>query len=186
MRTVTTLILILVVSSWAAAVTATSFIAYDRTVDLPRRRSSAVAPSASVTTLAAARGRVARVTKVVDGDTLDTTRGKVRLLSIDSPEVFFGVECGGPEASAKMHRLLPVGSRVRLVRDKGEPNRDRFGRKLRYVHHRRRGTNDIGRAMIRSGWAEVYLAFPTSRTASYLRDQRRAQRRHRGIWGLCR
>ena len=35
-----------------------------------------------------------------DGDTVDLTNGaKVRLVQIDTPEVYFGTECYGPQAS---------------------------------------------------------------------------------------
>jgi hypothetical protein len=52
----------------------------------------------------------ARVTSVIDGDTirvraLERTRRRrytVRLVGIDTPEVFGGVECGGRRASARL------------------------------------------------------------------------------------
>ena len=57
----------------------------------------------------------ARVTKHTDGDTLWLSGiGKVRLIGVDTPEVFGGVECFGREASAFVKRLLPLGSRGAL------------------------------------------------------------------------
>ena len=57
-----------------------------------------------------------RIARVVDGDTVYLTNGaKVRLVQIDTPEVFFGVECWGREASAETKKLLPVGTAVRLT-----------------------------------------------------------------------
>ena len=75
----------------------------------------------------------ARVTKHTDGDTLWLSGiGKVRLIGVDTPEVYGAVECYGREASAFVKRLLPLGSRVRYSLDLDE--RDRYGRALAYVY----------------------------------------------------
>jgi endonuclease YncB( thermonuclease family) len=69
----------------------------------------AVCPQASGAPL------VYRVDHVVDGDTIALRNGqRVRLVQIDTPEVFFGTECYGRAASAQTKGLLPAGSRVRL------------------------------------------------------------------------
>ena len=63
-----------------------------------------------------AAGQIGRIDHVADGDTVDLTNGaKIRLVQIDTPEVYFGVECYGPQASAVTKRLLPPGTRVRLA-----------------------------------------------------------------------
>jgi hypothetical protein len=77
-----------------------------------------------------------RVTDVVDGDTLDVRlRGgrseRVRLIGIDTPEVYGGAECGGRQASAAMRRIVE-GRRVRLRTDPSQSRRDRYGRLLAY------------------------------------------------------
>src|SRR5689334_18059291 len=75
-----------------------------------------------------------RVDHVIDGDTIALRNGQhVRLVQIDTPEVYFGTECYGRQASATTKRLLPEDSRVRLF---VEPRTDRdhqYGRLLRYV-----------------------------------------------------
>ena len=38
----------------------------------------------------------ATITRVVDGDTVKVGAQTVRLIGIDTPEVYFGVECSGP------------------------------------------------------------------------------------------
>jgi endonuclease YncB( thermonuclease family) len=56
-----------------------------------------------------------RIDHVADGDTVDLRNGqKVRLVQIDTPEVYFGTECYGPQASALTKQLLPPGTAVRL------------------------------------------------------------------------
>src|SRR5437763_16922790 len=70
-----------------------------------------------------------RIARVVDGDTVYLSNGaKVRLVQIDTPEVFFGVECWGHEASAETKRLLPVGTPVRLAAEPATDRVDRYGR----------------------------------------------------------
>jgi len=57
-----------------------------------------------------------RVAHVADGDTIDLANGaRVRLVQIDTPEVYFHPECYGRQASAVTRRLLPVGALIRLL-----------------------------------------------------------------------
>jgi endonuclease YncB( thermonuclease family) len=50
---------------------------------------------------------VYRIDHVVDGDTIALRNGqRVRLVQIDTPEVFFGTECYGRAASRQIKRLL--------------------------------------------------------------------------------
>ena len=77
---------------------------------------------------------VYRVARVIDGDTIELTNGqRVRLVQIDTPEVYGGYECYGPAASATAKRLLPPGTRVRLQFEPASDSVDRYGRLLRYV-----------------------------------------------------
>lgn len=129
------------------------------------------------------------VVKVTDGDTLKVrVRGvgvrDVRILGIDTPEVHGQRECGGADASARMSRLAPVGSRVVLVSDASQADRDRYGRWLRYVA---RAGRDVGRAQVRAGLATtyVYQGNPFARTGQYRRVQARAERAGRGSWSRC-
>jgi hypothetical protein len=65
---------------------------------------AAVAPAAS-----AGPSPVHRIDHVADGDTVTLRNGqRVRLVQIDTPEVYFGVECYDRQASAVTKRLLPL------------------------------------------------------------------------------
>lgn len=101
----------------------------------------------------------ATVARVVDGDTIHVTVGganrTVRLLNIDSPETVDPnrpVGCLGPEASAKLAELLPVGSAVTLEYDVRRT--DKYGRDLAGVT--RPGQEMANVAMVRSGLAVPY------------------------------
>src|SRR3954454_1395853 len=73
---------------------------------------------------ASATGANALVVRVVDGDTVMVNIGgreeSARLIGIDTPETKrpdTPVECFGPEASDRMHALLPPDPPVRLELD---------------------------------------------------------------------
>ncbi|MGN6575296.1 MAG: thermonuclease family protein [Nocardioides sp.] len=134
----------------------------------------------------------ARVVYVVDGDTVDVRLGsgakrRVRLLGIDTPEVYGGVECGGPQASRSMKRMLPKGTRVKLTSDPSQDLKDRYGRLLRYVTKVSTG-KDVNRRQVYKGLARVYVYahHPFKRVDGYRKAQRQAKNHHAGIWGaLC-
>jgi len=85
---------------------------------------------------------VYRVARVADGDTLTLGNGqRVRLVQIDTPEVYFGAECYGRAASRQTKRLLPEGTRVRLLAESATDRVDQYGRLLRYVVRARDGLN---------------------------------------------
>ncbi len=69
----------------------------------------------------------ARVTRVIDGDTLDIPAGRVRLYGVDTPEA--GERCAA-EAASRMNEL--AGNSVRL--EDGPRLTDQFGRRLAYVY----------------------------------------------------
>ncbi len=132
-----------------------------------------------------------RVTRVVDGDTIDVrlksgaTR-RVRMIGIDTPEVYGGTQCGGPQASRALKRKLPLGTPVKLVSDVTQDRVDRYGRILRYVIKRSNG-RDVNRTQVWDGWARVYVYnhHPFERTTSYRRAQYAAKAAPRGIWKVC-
>jgi endonuclease YncB( thermonuclease family) len=134
----------------------------------------------------------ARVLRVIDGDTIKVRlvpggpRRTVRILGIDTPEVYGGTECGGPAASRSMKKMLPRGTRVRVVSDPTQAYKDRYGRLLRYVAKASTG-RDVGRAQIWLGWAKVYVHNdnPFQRTVGYRAAQDEAKAGNRGIWKYC-
>ena len=87
----------------------------------------------------------AKVVRWIDGDTVVTSKGTVRLIGIDTPE---RGKCGSKSATAKARAIAPVGSTVRIGNPVSVDDTDRYGRKLRYVDT---GTRDIGGAQIHAG-----------------------------------
>ena len=132
-------------------------------------------------------GRLGRIDHVADGDTVDLTNGaKVRLVQIDTPEVYFSPECYGKQASAITKRLLPPGTIVRLTREPATDSVDSYGRLLRYVTRVRDGLN-VNIHLVAVGAAAPY--FYDGRRGRYAARLThlglRAHRRHLGLWGRC-
>src|SRR5438445_10586184 len=74
----------------------------------------------------------ARVQRVVDGDTVRLVGlGSVRLIGVNTPEVYGRVQCYGPEASAFSKSVLRHGLEVHYRL--GRESHDRYGRLLAYV-----------------------------------------------------
>src|SRR6476619_2539271 len=100
---------------------------------------------------------VYRIDHVVDGDTVTLMNGqRVRLVQIDTPEVYFGTECYGRAASRWTKRMLPAGTRVRLLADPATDRVDRYGRLLRYVLRVSDGLN-VNLRLVTVGAAAPYF-----------------------------
>ena len=128
-----------------------------------------------------------RIDHVADGDTVDLTNGaKIRLVQIDTPEVYFSPECYGEQASAITKRLLPAGTPVRLTVEPATDRVDEYGRLLRYVTRVSDGLN-VNVYLVRVGAAAPY--FYDGRRGRYAalldRLARQARARHLGLWGVC-
>lgn len=129
---------------------------------------------------------IGTVTSIVDGDTLrlevDGSDLRVRLIGIDTPEVYPEVECFGPEASAALAELAPVGSTLAFSYDV-DP-RDRYDRELLYLF-----TLDglfINAALVEQGFATAVLFEPNDRHWIELRAlERQARDAGLGLWGAC-
>ena len=143
----------------------------------------------------------ARIVSVIDGDTIKVrlpsgSRRTVRLIGIDTPETRkpgVPIECGARRATRYMTRSAfrhrkgrRVGHSVRLTTDPTQDTTDRYGRLLAYVTRLADGA-DLGKAIVRAGWAMpyVYDSSPFARFTSYEAARRKAQSRGLGVWGSC-
>jgi endonuclease YncB( thermonuclease family) len=130
---------------------------------------------------------VYRIDHVVDGDTVALRDGRrVRLVQIDTPEVFFGVECYGRAASRRAKLMLPPGTRVRLRPEPAADRVDRYGRLLRYVVRARGGMNVNIRLVAVGAAAPYFYDRQRGRYANLLeRLAKRARARKLGLWRAC-
>jgi micrococcal nuclease len=123
------------------------------------------------------------VTRNTDGDTLYLSGiGKVRLIGIDTPEVFGQSECFGKQASAFTERILPPGKHVRYRL--GVDPTDRYGRALAYVYlEDGRMFNEL---LAERGYATPLTIPPNVEFADrFVQAARRAREAHRGLWRAC-
>jgi micrococcal nuclease len=137
----------------------------------------------------------ARVTHVVDGDTIDVELADgsdetVRYIGIDTPETVkpgTPVECGGPRAHEVNERL--VDGRAVTLRFDAE-RRDVYGRLLAYVYlpPRRPGGRPlfVNAELARRGLARTLTIPPNDSFAPFFaRLAGRAGVLGRGLWGSC-
>ena len=131
--------------------------------------------------------------RLVDGDTV-VLRGqgdgplpdaptRVRLLQVDTPEVFGERECFGAQASARAEQLLPVGGHVLVQADRRLL--DRYDRTLLLLWDE--AGRSVQEALVRGGFATVLAVEPNRLGLDPLRrieDEARAE--SRGLWGACR
>ena len=125
------------------------------------------------------------VTRVVDGDTIDISpsvegRSRVRLIGMDTPEVYFGTQPYGSEASAFAKQELN-GEEVTLELDVQKI--DPYGRLLAYVYLP--NGEMFNETLLTEGYAQVATFPPNVKYVDrFLRAQREAREATRGLWGL--
>ncbi len=130
----------------------------------------------------------ARVSRVVDGDTIVTQvagrRERVRYIGVDTPESVkpgTPVQCFAKAASAENERLVE-GRTVRLEFDR--ERRDRYGRLLAYVV--RADGVAVNETLLRGGFARTIVFPPNTRhRGRFAAIERDAQNRGAGLWSAC-
>jgi micrococcal nuclease len=131
------------------------------------------------------RNATITVTRVVDGDTIDISPSanglsRVRLIGMDTPEVYYGTQPYGPKASAFAKRELE-GEEVRLELDVQKV--DPYGRLLAYVYLP--NGEMFNETLLEEGYAQVATFPPNVKYVERLLDaQREARAANRGLWGL--
>ncbi len=144
--------------------------------------------SRSAATSGTSTGRLATVTRVVDGDTAHVLVGDtdltIRFIGIDTPETVAPgqpVECYGPESSRFTTRRL-TGQRIRLTFD--VERIDPFGRTLAYLWLA--DGSMFNGLLVRRGFATVATYPPDTRyVGRFEAAQRAAKEAGRGLWSAC-
>ncbi len=108
---------------------------------------------------------------IIDGDTILVQGIRVRLFGMDAPEMD---QQGGPEARRHLLRLIDACSVEIFPRDT-----DVYGRTVARVF---RGRRDLGRAMVRDGYARAMPYW----SWRYLAEEARARLGRCGLWASSR
>lgn len=156
-------------------------------VDTPRSIGQTKETANSVTVAVYGKqGYTAKVVSISDGDTIKIEPAilgtdTVRLLSIDTPEVYdlgHDQEPHAGQATDGLKELLPIGTEIRLV--PGEEEIDAYGRLLAHLYV---GDLDVGKEMIRLGYAVPYFIAPNlEHFEDYRAAYYEAKASNRGIW----
>lgn len=131
--------------------------------------------------------RNARVSKVIDGDTIDITdennlTERVRVIGIDTPETKDprkAVQCFGEEASQKAYETLFNKKVSLLIPKNGE--RDKYDRLLAYIQIDDEKI-DYGGFMISKGYAYHYRTYPHDKSEEYDALEKLARENKLGLW----
>ncbi|MEA2429012.1 MAG: micrococcal nuclease [Thermoleophilaceae bacterium] len=120
------------------------------------------------------------MTGVTDGDTITLSGvGRTRIIGVDTPEVYGGVECYGRAASAFTKSVLTLGRRVKYR--VGRESHDRYGRTLAYVWLDDGTFFDL--LLAERGYATPLTIPPNDDYAPlFLAAARRAREQGRGLW----
>jgi len=129
-----------------------------------------------------------RVLKVTDGDTIHVLRDavdvRVRIIGVNTPEVYRGVQCFGPEAS-EFAKSEMANTSIYLEYDSTQSELDKYGRVLAHVWT---ATKQLYAAeAIRNGFGfEANYADVYHHRALFLDNQKTAQQEVVGLWANCR
>lgn len=128
----------------------------------------------------------ARVTKVIDGDTIKLDSGEnIRFIGIDAPETSRGKECYADEATQFLKQLVE-NKQVTLIKDVSEA--DRFGRPLRYVMVIDENGSElfVNEVLVRGGYAEAASYPPDTAKDDILQQaEEEAKQEKKGLWNKC-
>ena len=131
-------------------------------------------------------GEIVRVTRVLDGDTLEIEGGEqVRYIGIDAPENSDESICYGRK-SAEINELLVGGKEVRIIGD--TQDKDALGRLLRYVFVEDEGGEEIfvNLHLVEEGAAFAVTYPPDTRYGKDLQAAELVARDlERGLWSEC-
>lgn len=140
--------------------------------------------ASSTSTVVNENSELVRVTRVIDGDTIEIEGGrKIRYIGMNTPETVNPqkpVQCFGREASEENKRLID-GKMVRLEKDVSEV--DRYGRLLRYVYVGDTFINDV---LVRQGFAHASTFPPdVAHQQQFLQAEQEARDNNKGLWAGC-
>ncbi len=122
----------------------------------------------------------AKVTRVIDGDTIEIENGdRVRYIGMNTPEIE-NSECFATEAG-EINKNLVLGKIVRLEKDVSET--DKYGRLLRFVYV---GDIFIDDYLVKDGYAKIMTVPPDIKYKNqFSQSEKYAKENNLGLWSKC-
>lgn len=149
------------------------------TISVERQRQS----WASDADLRLTSGQEVELVKVIDGDELSVRAGGasfiLRLLGIKCFDAKMNDPLVAPHGAQCVQALGELIDKKALAVEFDTRARDAEGRVLAYLMA---AGVDVGRELVSRGYAVVYTEYGFSREADYLRAEREARARRRGMW----
>lgn len=169
----------------AGAMAVAAFLFYYYVPIVPVNAPHRAAATAYSRIIKAEYGKAIKVTRVIDGDTIEIESGeRLRYIGIDTPEEFDErkpVQCFAKEA-AEANRNLVEGKNIIFYKDISD--RDRYGRRLGYVYLED-GTF-VNLELVRQGFAFSYPYPPDiSKAGAFQAAQEQARKNNLGLWAGC-
>ncbi len=128
------------------------------------------------------------VAHVTDGDTFQINSSgtimKIQLIGINAPNIAYKStqgQCYSEEAKNKAKEML-LGKQVVLLADKGQQNKDKYERYLRYLEL---NGEDIAEVLLSGGYVKVYNWTTFDRMEKYKTLEATARAEKKGLWGEC-
>ncbi|HKC05195.1 MAG TPA: thermonuclease family protein [Patescibacteria group bacterium] len=139
-----------------------------------------VIPQVATLPTATSLSTFAKVTRVIDGDTIVVDTGqKIRYIGVNTPETET-LECYATEAG-EINKNLVLEKVVRLEKDVSET--DKYGRLLRYVYVDNHFVND---ELVKEGAAKIETVSPDIKYKKlFLESQNYAKENNLGLWSKC-
>ncbi len=174
----------ILIGSGAAAVVALAVVGSVIVVSRHSGPPSTVNPApAAADSSAGSTGPVVRVTKVINGDTIEVqgpVSGLVEIIGISAPRAD-KEQCGAADTTGFATRTLS-GSKVTLVTDPSQPPTDRSGRRLASL--RTESGFDYAVLAAQAGMVRYYDSAPPVAQAKEIKaGQAEAEKAGRGLWG---
>ena len=158
-------------------------------IGFPASRSAIIGTPAQFKESASEAGKLRKVVRVVDGDTIVVSPNEnVRLIGVDTPETVHpkkSVACFGNEAK-QFTRDAVEGKTIRLVMDRvniKRQHKDKYRRTLAYAY-----LDDgtlLNRELIRQGYAHAYTRFQFRYLVEFRDLERQARTQSVGLWSTC-
>lgn len=125
-----------------------------------------------------------KVRYVIDGDTFILQNNqRVRMIGINAPEIGnrkYKKKSQAHGQASKSHLKQLIEKKEVTLKEGGNDQFDRFGRRLSYVYLPD-GTF-VNQKMVEDGYAEAYRKFPFEYKNDFIEMERRAQAAKRGMW----
>jgi len=139
-----------------------------------------VVPSPSSLLTLSSNFTYAKVTRVIDGDTIVIDTGQhIRYIGMNTPELETN-DCFATQA-AEINKTLVLGKEVRLEKDTSEV--DKYGRLLRYVYI---GNEMINDDLVKDGSARVETVPPDIKyKQEFINSEKYAKENKLGFWSKC-